>query len=308
MKFGADYSISKDQHVWTYSPQMEPVLTVDPGAKIHLETWDCFTGQVNSESDTAEKLDLARINSATGPIYVRGAEPGDSLSVTIHKIEPGPQGAAMVIPEWGQLIDLVESPVTRIFQVNKDTITMNDKVTFPTRPMLGVIGVAPEEGEILTFAAGRHGGNLDDHMNGIGATLHLPVFQPGALLAIGDMHASMGDGEISGTGVEIGGDILIEVNLIKGQAARWPVTETADAWFTHGTTDNDLAEALRIACEEAARLLVDEWGFTMEDAFIFLSVAGDAGIAQACHPCPGSVIARMRVPKISACPTPFRRR
>ena len=72
---------------------MEPVLRVKSGATIHLETWDCFTGQVQTEDDTVEKLDLARVNSATGPIYVEGAEPGDSLSVTLHRIDPGPQGA-----------------------------------------------------------------------------------------------------------------------------------------------------------------------------------------------------------------------
>lgn len=98
----------------------------------------------------------------------------------------------------------------------------------------------------------------------------------------------MGDGEISGTGVEIGGDVLIEVNVLKGNAARWPVTETADSWYTHGTTDTDLNEAIKLACEEAADLLVEQWGFTYEDAFIFLSVAGDVGIAQSCHPSPGT--------------------
>ena len=306
MKYDADYSISKDQHVWAYSPDMKPVLTVDPGAKIHLETWDCFTGQVNSEEDTVEKLDLNRVNSATGPIFVNGAQPGDTLSVTFHRIDPGSQGAGMVIPEWGQLIDHCQAPVTRIFKVKDGIIHMNEKVSWPQRPMLGVVGVAPAEGEILTFLAGPHGGNLDDHMNGIGATLHIPVFQPGALLAIGDMHASMGDGEISGTGVEIGGDVLISVDVIKNKHAGFPITETNDAWYTHGVTDNDLNGAIKLACEEAAKLLVDEWGFTIEDAFIFLSVAGDAGIAQACHPCPGSVIARVRVPKLAACPTPFR--
>lgn len=307
MKYQADHHIGKDQHVWAYAADMKPVLKVKPGAKIHLETWDCFTGQVQSEDDTVEKLDLARVNSATGPIYVEGAEPGDSLSVTLHRIDPGEKGAGMVIPEWGQLIHKVKSPVTRIFKVKDGTVHMNEKVSFPAVPMLGVIGVAPESGEVATFLAGRHGGNLDDHFNRIGSTIHMPVFQEGALLAIGDMHASMGDGEISGTGVEIGGDVLIEVNLIKGKAGRWPITETADSWYTHGTTADDLNEAIKLACEEAAQLLVEQWGFTYEDAFIFLSVAGDAGIAQACHPCPGSVIARMRVPKIAACPTPFRR-
>ncbi|NBO54866.1 MAG: hypothetical protein EBU84_09785 [Actinobacteria bacterium] len=299
-------SLSRDQHVWSFNSAMKPTVTVDPGTVIEIETWDCFTGQVQSENDTLEKLDLTRINSATGPIAVRGAEPGDSLSVTLIDIQPGPQGAGMVIPDWGQLIATSHAPTTRIFSVREGLITMQSNgVSFPARPMFGVIGVAPESGDISTFLADRHGGNLDDHINGIGATIHLPVFQSGGQLAIGDMHASMGDGEISGTGVEIGGRAIIQVDVIKKKKGGWPITETTDAWYTHGTTADSIDDALKSAAEEAQKLLVDEWGFTMEDAFIFLSVAGDLGIAQYCHPCPGSVIARMRVPKISRAPHPF---
>lgn len=298
--------ISKDQHIWAFDSAMQPVVSVDPGTVIEIETWDCFTGQVQTEYDTIAQLDLSRVNSATGPIAVNGAEPGDSLSVTFIDIKPGPQGAAMVIPEWGQLVEHCKAPTTRIFKVKDGIITMNEKVSFPTRPMFGVVGVAPASGVIPTFLADRHGGNMDDHQNGIGATLHMPVFQSGGMLAIGDMHASMGDGEISGTGVEIGGSATIRVDLIKGKQGGWPITEDSQAWYTHGTTADSIDGALKSACEEAAKLLVDQWGFTIEDAFIFLSVAGDLGIAQYCHPSPGSVIARMRVPKISACPAPFK--
>ncbi len=299
--------ISRDQHVWSFSENNEPVVTVEPGTVIEIETWDCFTGQVTSEADTVESLDLTRINSATGPIAVVGAEPGDTISVSILDIRPERRGAAMCIPGWGQLIDHVTSPTTRIFTVEDGMITMNDRVKFPAKPMFGVIGVSPASGDIETFAAGRHGGNMDDHMNGRGATVHLPVYQSGAQLAIGDMHASMGDGEISGTGVEIGGTGLIKVDLIKNKASHWPVTETADAFYTHGTSADDINEALNAACEEAFRLLVDEWSFSPEDAFMFLSVAGDLGIAAYYHPSPGCVTARMRVPKLDSNPAPFRR-
>lgn len=298
--------IGRDQHVWSFDSQREPVVTVEPGTVLEIETWDCFTGQVQSESDTLEKLDLNRVNSATGPIAVRGAEPGDSLSVTLLDIRPNEQGAAMCIPQWGQLIDQVHSPTTRIFSVKDGVVTMNERVSFPARPMFGVIGVSPESGDISTFLADRHGGNMDDHVHGIGATLHMPVFQSGGQLAIGDMHASMGDGEISGTGIEIGGTARIRVDVIKAKCGQWPVTETADAFYTHGTSPDSIDDALRRACEEASRLLVDEWGFSPEDAFMFLSVAGDLGIAQYCHPSPGSVIARMRVPKLTSNPAPFR--
>ena len=299
--------IGRDEHVWSFDANREPTVTVEPGTVLEIETWDCFTGQVQSEDDTLEKIDLNRVNSATGPIAVRGAEPGDTLSVTLLDIQPGPQGAAMCIPGWGQLIDSVHSPTTRIFTVANGVVTMNDRVSFPARPMFGVIGVSPASGDISTFLADRHGGNMDDHVNGIGATIHLPVFQSGAQLAIGDMHAAMGDGEISGTGVEIGGVGLIKIDVIKGKAGGWPITETDDAFYTHGTSADSIDEALKSACEEASRLLVNEWGFSVEDAFMFLSVAGDLGIAQYCHPSPGSVIARMRVPKLASNPAPFRR-
>lgn len=299
-------NVSRDQHVWSFNSAAEPVVVVDPGTTLEIETWDCFTGQVTTEADTLATLDLSRVNSATGPIGVRGAEPGDSLSVTLLDVRPGRRGAAMCIPEWGQLIDQVKSPTTRIFDVEGGVVRMNDTVSFPARPMLGVIGVSPQAGDVSTFYADRHGGNMDDHVHGPGATVYLPVFQPGAQLAIGDMHAAMGDGEISGTGVEIEGTARIRVEVLKATSARWPVTETADAFYTHGTSASDIDEALKNACEEAARLLVDQWGFSPEDAFMFLSVAGDLGLAQYCHPSPGSVIARMRVPKIAAAPGPFR--
>jgi len=301
-----DAEVGREDVVWSFGPSMTPVLTVAPGAVIRVQTNDCFHGQVTSEDVTADKIDMGRVNSATGPIAVEGAEPGDSLLVELLEVNPGPRGAAMIIRGWGQLVDQVKAPVTRIFHVADGMVRMNDRVSFPTRPMVGVIGVATESEEAVNFLAGQHGGNLDNSLHGRGATVMLPVRQPGAMLAIGDMHASMGDGEVSGTGVEIDGDVLIRVGLIKGKQSRWPVTQLADSWVTHGVTQGDLDEAIRLACEEAAHLLVDQWGFTTEDAFIFLSVACDVGIAQSCHPCPGSVIARVRVPSLAACPTPFR--
>ena len=99
--------------------------------------------------------------------------------------------------------------------------------------------------------------------------------------------------------------MTIRVGLLKGKQGRWPVTELSDRWVVHGTAGPDFAEALDNAVEEGARLLVDQWGFSMEEAFIFLSVACDAGICQACRPQPFSTIARVSIPKVSATPRPF---
>jgi amidase len=113
---------------------------------------------------------------------------------------------------------------------------------------------------------------------------------------------------VSGTGVEIDGQVLVRVGLVKGVRPDHPVTVTPTHWVTHGTAVEDLTAAVDAACQEAGRLLVDEWGFSVEDAFVFLSVACDAGIAQAVHPCPGTVIAKVKVPRVDACPLPFRPR
>ena len=195
--------------------------------------------------------------------------------------------------------------MTRMFRVENGWIEMNEHVRFPARPMVGVVGLATD-GETLTNGlAGRHGGNLDDHLHGKGARIFFPVRQPGGMFAVGDMHASMGDGEICFTGVEIAGEVDIRFELRKGKQATWPVTELADRWLPHATAD-DFADALKLVSEEAAKLLVDEHGFTPEDAFVFLSVACDAGVAQACKPAPQfGTIARFSIPKIAACPAPF---
>jgi amidase len=299
------HRISRDEVIWAFGPDLEPVLEVDPGAVVTLETNDCFTGQIRTADDLVTAIDLNRVNSATGPIAVRGAEPGDSLVVELVEVRPGPRGFATLIPGMGQLIEQVRAPLTVVFDVEGDTIRMNERVSFPLRPMVGVIGVATD-GETLTNGfAGRHGGNLDNHLNGPGATVYLPVRQPGGMLAIGDMHASMGDGEICFTGVEIEGEVTIRVDLVKGKQGTWPVTELADRWVVHGTAGQDFMEALDLACEEAARFLVDQWGFSMEEAFVFLSVACDANICQACRPQPFSTIARVAIPKVSATPRPF---
>jgi amidase len=301
-----DHVVTRDQHVWSFGPDLEPVLEVDPGAVVRFETNDCFTGQITSEDDLVTEIDFARVNSATGPVAVRGAEPGDSLVVELLEVNPGPVGFATLIPGFGQLIEKVQAPLTRLFSVEGNTIHLNERVRFPLRPMVGVVGVATDGEEVPNGLAGRHGGNLDNHLHGPGATILFPVRQPGGLFAVGDMHASMGDGEICFTGVEIAGEVVARFDVLKGKQATWPVTELDDRWVAHATAP-ELPEALDLVSEEAAQLLVDEWEFSLEDAFIFLSVACDAGIAQGCKPAPGfGTIARFSIPKIDATPRPFR--
>jgi amidase len=306
MAVATEHRLGRDQVIWAFGPELEPVLEIEPGDTVTFETNDCFTGQIRSENDLVTEIDLERINSATGPIAVRGAEPGDSLVAEILDVRPIEWGVATLIPGFGQLIEDVQAPLTRLFDVVDGEIRMNDRVRFPARPMVGVVGVATDGDTLSNGLAGRHGGNLDDHFHGAGSRIYFPVRQSGGMFAVGDMHASMGDGEICFTGVEIAGEVDVRFELLKGQQATWPVTELADRWLPHATS-NDYDEALKLCAEEAAKLLVDQWDFTIEDAFIFLSVACDVGVAQACKPAPGGfgTIARFSIPKLDATPHPF---
>jgi amidase len=306
MATAVGHRIGRDEVVWAFGPDLEPVLEVEPGDTVTFETNDCFTGQIASEDDLVTEIDLSRLNGATGPVAVKGAQPGDSLIAEILDVRPVEVGFACLIPGFGQLIDQVQSPVTRLFRVENGWIEMNERVRFPARPMVGVVGVATDGETLTTGLAGRHGGNLDDHLHGKGARIYFPVRRPGGMFAVGDMHASMGDGEVCFTGVEIAGEVDIRFDVLRGKQGTWPVTELEDRWLPHATADS-FEDALQLCTEEAARFLVDEWGFTMEDAFLFLSVACDAGVAQACKPTPGfGSIARFSIPRLDATPAPFR--
>jgi amidase len=301
----AELRVGRESVVHAFGPALEPVLEVEPGTVVTFETRDCFDGQIRTEADLVTEIDFSRINAATGPVAVRGAEPGDSLVAEILAVRPAATGVATLIPGFGPLSHLVEAPQTRLFEVSERETRMG-RVAFPTAPMVGVIGVATAGEEVPNRLAGPHGGNLDDHLHGPGARVFLPVRQVGGLLAVGDLHASMGDGEVCFTGVEVAGEVDIRLSLLKGKQARWPVTELESSWLPHATSV-EYDDVLRLVSEETARLLVDEWGFSMEDAFVFLSVACDVGVTQGCRPAPGAgMIGRFRVPKLDACPGPFR--
>ena len=214
----ARHRLSRDQVIWAFGPDLEPVLEIEPGDVVTFETNDCFTGQIKSEADLVTDIDLGRINSATGPVALRGAEPGDSLVAEILDVRPVEWGVATLIPGFGQLSGLVEAPVTQMFQVRDGMVKMNDRISFPANPMVGVVGVATGGETLATGHAGQHGGNLDDHWHGKGSRIFFPVRQPGGMFAVGDMHAAMGDGEICFTGVEIAGEVDIRFDVLKRRA------------------------------------------------------------------------------------------
>jgi amidase len=290
--------------IYSFDRHATPVLEVDPGSVVLFETQDCFGGQLESETDLVTSIDFAYANPATGPVAVRGAEPGDSLVVEILSIQTSNRGFTTIAPGVGQLADRCAAPATKVFSIEDGVIHFTDRLHLPIRPMLGVIGVAPAADPVPTLHPGEHGGNLDDRYHAAGTTIYFPVRCSGGLFAVGDMHATMGDGEICGTGVEVPGEVMLRFSVLKGKMGRFPISETARHWITHGVGQN-YPEALDAACQEAASLLTQEWHLTMEEAFMLLSVCGDAGVCQSCQPCSVASTARMMVPKLGSITGPF---
>jgi amidase len=223
--------------------------------------------------------DPKKVNPAGGPINVEGAEPGDALAVTILGIELAPLGFARALKGAGVIQDGIREHGVVMVRVDGDHLIYGEKLRFPARTMVGVIGTAPPVGTIYTAHPGPQGSNIDMTIIKTGATVYLPVHHPGALLAIGDVHASMGDGEVCGTGVEINGEVTARVDLLKGQAPERVWVETPDAWATTGQAES-LDDAVKQAVEGMTALLMERFGLDKTEAFLLVSARGDVRIGQ----------------------------
>ena len=291
------HRISRDHIVYSFDRNHAPVLEVDPGDTVVMETYDARTGTVQTERDLLDHPHPKGANPATGPILVRGAAPGDSLAVEILEIELADQGFIGVKTGLGVLGHRVAEYVTKIVPVRAGQIVFSDTIRFPARPMVGVIGTAPAGAPVDTGRPGPHGGNMDNNDVRIGATVYLPVDVPGALFGLGDVHASMGDGEICITGIEICAEVTVRIRLIKGAQISRPWIETQDAWISTSDAD-DLRAAVRIACEEMADLLDRKLDLPLPEAYMLISARGDVRISQACEPSGLPVTARVVMPKV----------
>ena len=260
---------------------MSYIERVLPREIFKVKTHDCFTGQITSESQVYDVIDEERVNPATGPIFVEGAQPGDLLKAEILDIEVDSKGVALIIPHEGVLGDKVGKSHTRIFDIVDNHVVFGD-ISIPIRPMIGVIGVAPshEEGEYFTGLPWKHGGNMDTNDICKGSIVYLPVEQEGALLALGDCHGLMGDGEVGVTGLEVAGEVTLKVDIIKNKKITWPLVETSDYTMVIASGET-LDSALYNATDEAARYLEKGLNISWEDAYILSSLAVDFKISQA---------------------------
>lgn len=291
------HRIPRDRLVYSLDKNHPPVLTVDPGETILFETEDARTGTIQADTDLLVVPPPYGGNPATGPVFVRGAEPGDSLVVEICNITLDDHGFLAVKRGVGLLRHRATTFATKIIPVRDGICHFTDRVRFPIRPMVGVIGTAPAGPGVPTMQPGPHGGNMDNNEVKVGARVHLPVAVPGGLLALGDVHASMGDGEVSMVGFEIRAEVTAHVDLLKGETFTRPWIETSDGrWVTTGEA-LDPEQAMRIAVEEMVDRLMEAWGLSFEEAYMLVTARADLGICQACQPGEFPVTARVSLEK-----------
>jgi len=275
--------VSRSKVVYSFSPKNNPVERVKPGEISLIETQDALGGQIRSESDLLEKIDWSRVNGATGPIFIEGAEAGDTLVVDILDVKTMDQGVIVVVPKNGVLSSKDFSASVKIVKIKDGFAIFNEKARVKTRPMIGTIGVSPGVGEEPTGSLGRHGGNMDVKNLTAGTRLYLPVFTEGGLFAVGDLHALQADGELCVSSVEVAGEVLLRFSLIKNKTPEWPILETRDA-FEILACGESLNDAAALAAESTVAAVIREHGWSFEEAYMFGSLAVDLEINQVVDP------------------------
>jgi acetamidase/formamidase len=274
-----------DSYSYVFSPYREPIARVRPGEHVVVQCEDAFESRIKSARDVPSRaLAGAKfLNPQTGPIYVEGAEPGDTLTVRIVDITPTRDFAvSCLIPYFG---GLTSTAVTRTLQAPleeqvwvwrlKDGHLRNDDLdlSLPWQPFMGTFAVAPDLEAITTLAPGPFGGNMDVPDVCPGNTVHLPVWNEGALFYTGDTHARQGQGELCGVALEITSRVTLVFDVIKGKSIQWPRIESADRLMTVGSA-RPMEDAARIAYAELAGWLASDYGWSLPNAYQLLTQAG----------------------------------
>lgn len=294
----AKYHLTEElqtRYHYTIGRYAEPVLHVEPGDVIAVETQDAFEGKIVSEkTKPSEVLEMPFVNPQNGPIYVEGAEKGDALAVTINSIVPrGPQprGTTCMIPYFGGLTAtdktaMLHEPLPEIVkkvEVTEQSVKWSDKITIPYTPFIGTIGTAPEIDAISSLAPDRHGGNMDLPDVRSGSTIYLPVRTEGAFLYLGDCHAAQGDGELCGVAIEIPTTTTITVDLVKGWDLNWPRLENDKLIMSIGSA-RPMEDAIRIAYADLIQWMVERYNFDKWNAYMLLTQTGKVRLGNMVDP------------------------
>lgn len=276
----------------TLGPLNKPVATIKPGETVKVETWDAISGVIKPNrtlEDVIQKGTTLYKNPVTGPLYVEGAEPGDTLVVHVIDISIPNQGITLVIPGSGGLEGWLQKsqPLTKFSKLKNEKVVFalqgGREIEIPVKPFIGTIGVSPASEAVATVTPGKHGGNMDTPDICPGNKLFLPVMTKGALLGLGDVHAVQGDGEICGTAVEIPATVTIKIDLIKNKQIDWPRIESPDEVMTVCSA-KPLEDAVRLAFMELIKWLEEDYGFEPYDAYMFLSLVAKIRVSQIVDP------------------------
>jgi len=289
---GSIHDLRGDAFSYAWDNSIPPALELESGAAVELHVRDASDEQIHEGSGVEDvaRLDFSHVNPVSGPVFVKGAKPGDTLAVELVEFRPRGWGWTAIIPGFGLLADEFPDPWLRISKVEADArrVAFADGVTLPFEPFPGTIGVAlPEPGEHSVVPPSVWGGNMDVKHLRAGTTLFLPVGVEGALFSVGDTHAAMGDGEVCGTAVEAPMDIVVRLSVRRDMPIGAPQYHLAagDLARTEGGTHHvatgvgpDLMEAARAATRAMIDHLGSRYGLDRPEAYALCSVACDLRI------------------------------
>jgi amidase len=279
--------VRPETYSYVFNPYREPIARVEPGDRVVIHTDDAFESRITKKEDIPSRaLATAKfLNPQTGPIYVEGAEPGDTLAVSIESIEPSRDFAVSVlVPYFG---GLTSTNFTRTLQeplpervwvwsfVDGGSRLVNEDlgVELDWEPFMGTLAVAPDLEAITALAPGPFGGNMDVPDVRPGNTVYLPVWNEGALFYTGDCHARQGQGELCGVALEITSKVTVVFDVINGKEIEWPRIESDERIMVVGSA-RPMEDAARIAYAELVLWLEEEHGFDRWDAYQLLTQAG----------------------------------
>jgi len=284
----ANHTLSAEPTHSRWNAALPPRLTIDSGDTVHFECQDSSGAQARPGMtvEQFQAIDRNRIHALTGPVAIHGAQPGDVLQIDVLEVQHTGWGWSSVIPGLGFLKERFAEPFLFHWQLEADTTRSLAPAIVPLRPFCGIMGVAPaEHGEFRTRPPGIFGGNMDVRELAAGATLYLPVQQPGALFSCGDAHAAQGDGEVCINGIECPANVTLCLYLYKHQKLAGPLIESAPAdstgpaWIVVESATDAIAAA-KAATNRMVDLLTTTWAFDPIHAYLLCSVAMKLQLSQ----------------------------
>ena len=279
--------------LFSFGKDLEPVLKVPSGETARIRTKDCFGNQLQGPEDQLSEIDWEAINPATGPIYVEGAVAGGTLKVHIDNIELDAQTSSCTGKDEGVCGDRFSDWATHFCKVEDGKVVWDERLSIPLAPMIGVIGVAPEGEPVNCGTPGKHGGNMDNTAIAAGATLYFPVAVDGALFGCGDMHAVMGDGEVSVSGAEVAGYATVTLTALPELSVPNPLIEN-ETHFGIIVSAESLDKAAELAVQQMVDLLASRTNESEADLVMLLSLVADVRVCQMVDP---EKTVRFMVPK-----------